>query len=47
MDTRVSVFLAAALAVAIGADLLLTGGEGLLFMARKFLHLLDWVAFWR
>ena len=29
------------------ADLLLTGGAGSLFLARKGLALLDWVAFWR
>ena len=35
------------LAVLIGADFLIPGGASLLFLARKFLDLMDWVAFWR
>ena len=35
------------LAVLIGADFLFTGGETLLFLARKFIGLMDWVEFWR
>lgn len=31
----------------IGVDTFLTGGEGSLFLARKGLDLLDWMAFWR
>ena len=31
----------------IGVDAFLTGGEGLMFLARKGLDLLEWIAFWR
>jgi hypothetical protein len=33
--------------IALFLDLALTGGAGLLFMARRFVDLVDWVAFWR
>ncbi|NPD15603.1 hypothetical protein HOY34_10360 [Xinfangfangia sp. D13-10-4-6] len=47
MTDRVALYLALVLAAAIGADLLLNQGEYLLFMARKFVYLVDWVQFWR
>ena len=28
-------------------DAFLTGGDGLTFLAIKFIELLDWLAFWR
>lgn len=31
----------------IGVDAFLTGGDGLLFLVRKGLDLLEWMAFWR
>ena len=31
---------------AVGADILLNGGTALEFLARKFLDLIEWVAFW-
>jgi len=31
----------------IGVDAFLTGGEGLLFLARRGLDLIEWIAFWR
>lgn len=31
----------------LGIDAFLTGGEGLMFLARKGLDLLEWIAFWR
>lgn len=32
---------------AVGADVLLNAGHASLFLARKFIDLMDWVAFWR
>ena len=31
----------------IGVDAFMTGGDGLLFLSRKGLDLLEWIAFWR
>jgi hypothetical protein len=30
-----------------GLDWFLTGGEAMLFLARKFADLIEWLAFWR
>jgi hypothetical protein len=34
------------LTAAITADLALNGGSALMFLARKFLDLIEWVDFW-
>ncbi|MCB6177217.1 hypothetical protein LHP98_03635 [Rhodobacter sp. Har01] len=47
MTDRLALILALILAAFIGADLVLTGGETLLYLARKFVGLMDWVEFWR
>ena len=47
MTDHIALWLAAVLAVLIGADFVLTGGGTLVFLARRFLDLMDWVAFWR
>ena len=47
MTDRIALGLALLLAAGIGADLWLSGGEGLVFLARKFLDLMEWVEFWR
>ena len=44
---RIALGMGLVLAVLSGADIALTGGESLLFLARKFLDLMDWVEFWR
>jgi hypothetical protein len=44
---RLALILGLILAALIGLDMALTGGETLVFLARKFLNLLDWVEFWR
>lgn len=47
MTDRLALYLVILL-VALGlADLVLTGGDTLLFLARKFLVLLDHAVFWR
>jgi hypothetical protein len=44
---HIALWTAGVLAVLVGADFALTGGETLLFLARKFLGLMDFVEFWR
>jgi hypothetical protein len=44
---RIALYLGLFLAVLIGADLLLNGGGVLLYLAKKFIALMDWVEFWR
>jgi hypothetical protein len=44
---HIALWTAGLLAVLIGADFVLTGGDSLLFLARKFLGVMDWVEFWR
>jgi hypothetical protein len=44
---RIALGLGLVLAALIGADIALTRGESLLFLAGKFLDLMDWVEFWR
>lgn len=47
MDTRAAIYLALFLIAAMAGDIVLNGGQGLLFLARKFIDLMDWVEFWR
>jgi hypothetical protein len=47
MTNTIAFTLALVLGTAAGLDLLLNDGTALMFLARKFLVLLDWVVFWR
>ncbi|MFP5481354.1 MAG: hypothetical protein ACLGIE_16950 [Alphaproteobacteria bacterium] len=47
MTDRIALWLGLVILAAILADLALNGGSALLFLARKFLDLVEWVAFWR
>ncbi|MFC3087421.1 MULTISPECIES: hypothetical protein [Tabrizicola] len=47
MTDRIALWLGLILAAAILADLALNGGSALMFLLRKFLDLVDWLAFWR
>jgi hypothetical protein len=47
MTDRVALFLGLVIAAAIALDLLANDGTALAFTARKFLALVEWVAFWR
>ena len=47
MTNRIALWLIVILAGAILADLTLNDGQSLFFLARKFLNLIEWVAFWR
>jgi hypothetical protein len=47
LTTRIAFYLAALL-IAFGlGDAVLNGGDSLLFLAKKFIALMDWVEFWR
>ena len=46
MTNQIALGLGLLILGAIGADLLLNGGVALQFLARKFLDLIEWVAFW-
>ncbi|WP_417721743.1 hypothetical protein [Salipiger sp.] len=47
MTNRLAIWLGALIAIAVAVDLLVFGADHLLFLARKFFALLDWLAFWR
>jgi hypothetical protein len=47
MTNTIALGIGLALVAAIGADLLANDGAALMFTARKFLSLVEWVAFWR
>ena len=47
MTDRIAFILAGAIALAILADLTLNGGSALLFLARKSLDFIEFLAFWR
>jgi hypothetical protein len=47
MTNLIALFIGVVLALAIGADLVANDGNALMFLARKFLDLVDWVVFWR
>ena len=46
MTNQIALVLGLLIFAAIGADVLLDDGAALAFLARKFLDLIDWVAFW-
>ena len=47
MNTPTSIFLGIFIVGAIVLDIVLTGGANLLFLAKKFTDLTEWIAFWR
>lgn len=47
MTDRIALWLGLVILAAIMADLALNSGSALFFLARKFLALVEWVAFWR
>lgn len=47
MTNKIAVGLTILILVLLGLDFGVNGGNGTLFMGRKFLDLLHWVAFWR
>ncbi len=47
MTNGITLVLAIAVGIALAADGLLNGWTASLFLAREFLDLIGWVAFWR
>ena len=47
MSNRTAAILFLGICGLIAADLVLNGGNYSVFLARKFLNLVEWVAFWR
>ena len=47
MTKTIAVYLGLAILAAMGLDLLANDGAALLFLARKFVLLVEWVVFWR
>lgn len=47
MTNSIAFFLGLLILLAIGADYFFFGTEHLLFLAKKLLELMEWIAFWR
>lgn len=47
MTDRLALFFGILLIAAIAGDLIFYDGETLLFLSKKFLDLIEWIAFWR
>ncbi len=47
MNTPISLVLGFILLGAMAVDTFMYGNEHLLFLSKKFLDLIEWVAFWR
>ena len=47
MTNTIAIGIGVLLLAALGIDLLVSGGDGLMFLARKGLDFLEWIAFWR
>lgn len=47
MNTPISLVLGFIVIGGLGVDMLIYGNEHLIFLSKKFLDLLEWVAFWR
>lgn len=47
MTNSLAIFLGIIVIASILSDLFLTGGNNLLFLAKKFTDMTEWMAFWR
>lgn len=47
MTDRIALYLGLILLTLIGLDFLLTGGNTLLFLVKKFFSMITWFEFWR
>jgi hypothetical protein len=47
MTPKIANWLGLLLILGIVVDLVLTGGDNLLFLAKKLFELMNWIAFWR
>ena len=47
MTTPIAIVLATAVIVALGVDTMMYGNQHMIFLVKKFVDLIEWVAFWR
>ncbi len=47
MTNSIAAFLFVLVLAALGADFLFNDGQATMILARKFLDLIEWLAFWR
>lgn len=47
MTNPLAIILGSLVVIALLADLFLSGGNNLLFLAKKFTDMTEWMAFWR
>ena len=47
MTNSLAIYLGLIVLAGLFADLFLTGGSNLLFLAKKFTDMTEWMAFWR
>ncbi|WP_298836284.1 hypothetical protein [uncultured Roseobacter sp.] len=47
MTNRIAIVLGAAIVALCALDLMLNDGDALLFLGRRLLELIEWMAFWR
>jgi len=47
MTNPIAIVLGILITIGFVADLILTGGSNLLFLAKKFADFTEWMAFWR
>ncbi|WP_172720949.1 hypothetical protein [Pseudooceanicola lipolyticus] len=47
MTNRIALVLALLILAALAIDLLVYGDRHLIFLGKKFLQFLEWIAFWR
>jgi hypothetical protein len=47
MTNRIAIALGALILIAIAADMLLFGNEHVIFLGKKMLQFMEWIAFWR
>lgn len=47
MTNSIAIFLGLGIMGCIAADFVFSGGENLIFLGKKFIDMIEWLAFWR
>lgn len=47
MTNRIAIVLGCVILVGLGVDMLRNDGAGLIFLGRKLIVFIEWIAFWR
>ncbi|MEX0339783.1 MAG: hypothetical protein AB3N11_12175 [Arenibacterium sp.] len=47
MTNRIAIVLGALILIAVVLDILIFGNEHVIFLGKKLLEFIDWIAFWR